>query len=49
MEKIKRPIEVPIAQASYLTNEKYQEYINAQLQVIYDKIDEIISYINTNP
>jgi uncharacterized FlaG/YvyC family protein len=49
MEKIKRPIEVPKAQASYLTNEKYQEYVNEQLQVIYDKIDEIISYINTNP
>jgi uncharacterized FlaG/YvyC family protein len=48
MEKVQRPKQVPRAQTSYLTNEKYQEYVNEQLKVIYNKLDEIVSYINNH-
>lgn len=48
MENIERPKKVPKAQTSYLTNDKYQELVNEQLKRIYDKLDEIVSYINNH-
>lgn len=48
MEKVKRPKEVKKAEKGFLKPEYYQEYINAQLKIIYDKLDEIVTYINNN-
>lgn len=48
MEKIKRPKQITKSQMKYLSNEFYQDYINNQLKTIYDKLDEIVNYINHN-
>lgn len=51
MDLIQRPKEVPRSQKNYLDDKKYQEYVNAQLNTIYNKIDEIIrdgGYVDGN-
>lgn len=47
MENIVRPKEIPRSESSYLSNEKYQEYNNEQLNKVYNKLDEIVENINS--
>ena len=47
MEKIKRPKKVDKSQKNYLSNERYQEYAENQFKAIYDKLDEIVSKLNS--
>ncbi len=46
IEKIKRPKNVEKSQKKYLSNERYQDNVNNQLNEIYKKLDEIVDEIN---
>lgn len=46
MEKIKRPKKIEKFQQKYLSNEKFQDYTNKQLESIYEKLDEIVEKLN---
>lgn len=46
MEKIKRPKTVEKSQKNYLSNEKFQEFSEQQFQNIYNKLDEIVEFLN---
>lgn len=46
MEKIKRPKKVNRGENVYLTNERFQDYVKNQFNLIFDKLDEIVEEIN---
>lgn len=46
MEKIKRPIKVPRAEQAILSDKNFQANVKEQFERIYDKLDEIVEYIN---
>lgn len=46
MKKIKRPIEVSRAEQAILTDKNFQANVKQELKNIYDKLDEIVNYIN---
>ena len=46
MEKIKRPAKVSRAEKQVLTPKNEQQNTQAQFENIYDKLDEIVNYIN---
>lgn len=46
MELINRPKQVEKGDRNYLTNENFQDFVEQQFKIIYDKIDEIIRALN---
>ena len=46
MEKIQRPKKVNRVDKNYLTNEKYQDYAEAQFKTIYDYLDKLVTPID---
>ena len=46
MEKIKRPVKVSRAEKKVLSDKNEQQNTQEQFENIYDKLDEIVNYIN---
>lgn len=47
MELIKRPKQVERGDKNYLSQENFQSYVEQQFKIVYDKIDEIITALNS--
>lgn len=46
MEKVKRPKKLSREENNIMTQKNLQENITQQLSNIYDKLDEVVEYIN---